>query len=117
MNILKELKAGNKISEELYDELKPTGSQPPRLYGLAKVHKDVVSMPGSPYHRIAKQVAKLWLSFVPECKINSSTKEICNKLKNHKLNNDECLVSFDIQFLYTNEPVQEVINVCENTTI
>ena len=73
--------------------------------------RPVVSMPGSPYHRIAKQVAK-WLSFVPECKINSSTKEMCNKLKNHKLNNDECLVSFDIKSLYTNVPVQEAINIC-----
>jgi len=39
--------------------LKPVGSQPPRLYGLAKVHNDdvslrpvLLSMPGSAYHNI-----------------------------------------------------------------
>ena len=37
--ILSDLKKENKISNELYEELKPVGSQPPRLYGLAKVHK------------------------------------------------------------------------------
>ena len=36
---LKNLKENNKINESLYEELKPVGSQPPRSYGLAKVHK------------------------------------------------------------------------------
>ena len=57
---LKQLRKENKISENLFNKLKPIGSQPPRLYGLAKVHKEntplrpVVSMPGSPYHNVAK---------------------------------------------------------------
>ena len=82
-----------------------------------KVHKDdcpvrpVVSMPGSPYHRVAKKVAD-WLSLVPECRINSNSKDICNSLKNHKLQDDECLVSFDVVSLYTNVPVREAIDVC-----
>ena len=60
---LKQLRKDNKISENLFNKLKPIGSQPPRLYGLAKVHKNntplrpVVSMPGSPYHNVTKQVA------------------------------------------------------------
>ena len=36
---LKQLRKDNKISENLFNKLKPIGSQPPRLYGLAKVHK------------------------------------------------------------------------------
>ena len=117
--ILKQLKSENKISEELYNSLRPVGSQPPRLYGLAKVHKTgcpmrpVVSMPGSPYEKIAKQVAK-WLALVPECNINSSTKEMCDDLGNHRLVNNECLVSFDIVSLYTNVPVLEAIDVCSD---
>ena len=93
------------------------GSQPPCLYGLTKVHKTgypmrpVVSMPGSPYHNIAKQVAK-WLSHVPECNINSSTEKICKDLSNHNLKDSDCLVSFDIVSLYTNVPVIEAIDVC-----
>ena len=116
-NILKSLKTEGKITDELYDSLCPRGSQPARLYGLAKVHKKdtpvrpVLSMPGSAYHKVAEAVAE-WLSVVPDCKINSSTKTISDSLKSVKLNDDEELVSFDVTSLYTNVPVQEAINVC-----
>ena len=96
--------------------MRPRGSQPPRLYGLAKVHKTgtplrpVLSMPGSAYFKIASKVA-FWLSHVPECRINSSTKTICDSLRNVKLEEDEELVSFDVISLYTNVPVKEAIQV------
>ena len=84
--ILTKLLKEQKITEELYHTMKPRGSQPARLYGLAKVHKKdipvrpVLSMPGSAYHKVAIKVAE-WLSVVPECQINSSTKTVCDKLK------------------------------------
>ena len=83
-----------------------------RLYGLAKVHKKdipvrpVLSMPGSAYHKVAIKVAE-WLSVVPECQINSSTKTVCDKLKTVTLERDEIVVSFDVSSLYTNVPVME----------
>ena len=58
---LKSLRDNGKIDERLYEKLRPTGSRPARLYGLAKVHKTsvpvrpVLSMPGSAYHQIALQ--------------------------------------------------------------
>merc|ERR1712121_451112 len=73
---LKELLEEGKITEKLHEELVPRGSQPARLYGLAKVHKKnipvrpVLSMPGSAYHNVALYVAKC-LSNVPQCKINA----------------------------------------------
>ena len=115
--ILTQLHKDGKIDEELYNQLSPSGSQPARLYGLAKVHKQdmpmrpVLSMPGSVYYNIAKQVAS-WLSHVPECQINCSTKEVCDTLSTVKLEDDEELVSFDVVSLYTNVPVLESINVC-----
>ena len=51
-------KSGN-ISEELYKALKPIGSRPAQLYGLAKVRKTniplrpIVSVPGTSYHKIS----------------------------------------------------------------
>ena len=119
ITLLKSLKSQNKISDTLYSKLKPTGSQPPRLYGLAKIHKSsvpvrpVLSMPGSAYHKIALQVAD-WLSIVDECKINCSTKIIADSLNEINLADDEELVSFDVVSLYTNVPVSEAINECTN---
>ena len=63
MSKLKSLLDEDKIGQVLFDKMKPTGSQPARLYGLAKVHKNntpmrpVLSMPGSAYYNVAKQVA------------------------------------------------------------
>ena len=115
---LKELRDSGKIDVSLYRKCKPRGSQPARLYGLAKVHKDVIplrpvlSMPGSCYHKTAVQVAD-WLSVVDECKINSSTEQISQMLKSVTLEEDEELVSFDVVSLYTNVPVLEAIQVVQ----
>jgi hypothetical protein len=117
VNILEEMKEDGRIDEHLFSKIRPMGSQPPRLYGLAKVHKNdvpvrpVLSMPGSAYHRVGEQVAE-WLAKVPECGINSSTKEICDRVRNVKLEEDEELVSFDVKSLYTFVPVLEAILIC-----
>ena len=117
VNTLQHLRNNDKIDDNLYEKLKPIGSQPARLYGLAKAHKSstpvrpVLSMPGSSYYKIAQCVAD-WLSVVDECKINSSTKQVSDSLKHIKLGEDEELVSFDVSSLYTNVPVMEAINVC-----
>ena len=64
VGILKSLYQENKIDGDLLERLRPRGSQPARLYGLAKVHKadipmrPVLSMPGSAYHKVAEYVAE-----------------------------------------------------------
>ena len=83
---LHDMKEQGKLTENLYGKLRAVGSQPPRFYGLAKVHKagvpmrPVLSMPCSAYANIGKQVSS-WLSKVPECRINCSTEEISRNLK------------------------------------
>ena len=117
LSLLKMLRDDGKISNLLYDKLKPIGSQPPRIYGLAKIHKvdvplrPILSMPGSVYYKIALQVTE-WLSVVDECKINASTKRISETLKEINLEGDEELISFDVSSLYTNVSVQEAISDC-----
>ena len=117
IDILKSLHQEDKIDDVLLERLKPRGSQPARLYGLAKVHKKdtpvrpVLSMPGSAYHKVAEYVAEQ-LANVPQCKINASTEAISKKLKEMKLEKDEEIISFDVVSLYTNVPVLEAIEVC-----
>ena len=111
---LKQLMDEKKISEDLCKELKSMGGQPPRLYGLAKVHKDVIplrpvlSMPGSPYFNIAGKVTQ-WLQVIPESKIDCSTEKVVKDLKDVVVDDDETLISFDVSSLYTNVPVKEAI--------
>ena len=40
--VLNEIKNKNQINEDLYNKLRPSGSQDGLLYGLAKVHKKVI---------------------------------------------------------------------------
>ena len=113
---LSSLKTEGKINDELFNKMRPRGSQPPRLYGLAKVHKadiplrPVLSMPGSAYHKVALQVAE-WLARIPEAQINSSAKQVSEKIKSLKLADDEEVVSFDVSALYTNVPLKESIEL------
>ena len=116
-NILTSLLKEGKIDEERYYSMIPRGSQPVHLYGLAEVHKKdipvgpVLPIPGSAYHKVAVRVAE-WLSAVPEEKFNSSTKTVCDKLKDVILEENKIMISFDMSSLYTNVPVMEAILVC-----
>ena len=111
---LSNLLEDGKISQFLYKEMKSTGGQLPRLYGLAKVHKTnvpirpVLSMPSSPYYRIAGKVTK-WLSVIPQSKINCSSKKTVDQLKSVHLDDSEVMISFDVSSLYTNASVEEAI--------
>ena len=114
-NTLWQLVIDNELTEEQYCELKSMGGQPPRLYGLAKVHKNtvpvrpVLSMPGSPYYQVADAVTK-WLSVVPQANIQCSSKKVADQLNEVELGEDETIISFDVVSLYTNVPVEEAID-------
>ena len=76
--VLEELNEHGKIDEKLLKSIKSVGGQLPRLYGLAKVHKEnirvtpVLSLPrSSPYYKLAEKITE-WLSVIPESKINCS---------------------------------------------
>ena len=83
-----------------------------RFRGSSNYRKNFgTNIPGSSYYKIGKLVAD-WLSVVKECTIDSSTREISQKLKDIHLKDDEVMISFDVSSLYTNVPVMEAINDC-----
>ena len=113
---MKQFRKDGKIDKDLYKILKPVGSKPARMYGLAKVHKQdtplrpIVSMPGTSYDKIGRWVSK-WLDKIPESHIKTSTVDVRNSIKNIKLAPDEALISFDVTQLYTFVPVDESIEM------
>ena len=113
-SILQTLHEQGKIDNQTLKDLKSMWGQLPKLCRLAKVHKKniplrpVLSMPGSPYHKIARKVTE-WLSVVPESKINSSTQKTVDSFKRMTLESDEVIISFDVTSLYTNLPVKEAM--------
>ena len=42
--MLRKLGRDGEITQRIYNELRPTGSQPPKIYGLPKIHKPDVPL-------------------------------------------------------------------------
>ena len=68
----------NILARDVYDMIRPTGSQRPRMYGLPKTHKEniplrpILSMIGSSQYELAKWLAEI---VVPVLKLYSSDLE------------------------------------------
>ena len=108
------------ITAEQCDAIRPVGSIRPRMYGLPKVHKDsvplrpILSMSGSPQFRISRwlcDMLKPVLEFYcTRCVRDSFT--FSEKVKIAKLSRAGHMCSFDVVSLFTNVPLQEVIDIC-----
>ena len=84
------------------------------MYGLAKVHKagtplrPILSLPGSMYEPLTKELAKL-LDRVQGTQIECSTSSVKEGLADLDLEEDEVLISLDVESLFTNVPVHAII--------
>ena len=118
---LLQLKKESLISQSVYEAIRPTGSQRPRMYGLPKVHKKdvplrpILSMTGSSQHQLAKWLTSLLqpvlLNLSSNCILDSFT--FVNEVKNFTFSPSSVfLCSFDISSLFTNVPLAETINIC-----
>ena len=99
--------------------IRPLGSQPAKLYGLPKVHKDgmpmrpVLSMIQTAQYKIAKFLDKLIKPLIKsnfECK---DSFEFATFISQFEKNSDnDFMVSFDVSSLLTNVPLSETIELC-----
>ena len=112
------------IMAEVAEFLIPKGAIIPRLYGLPKIHKEgcpmrpILSMVGSPQHRLAKFLANT-LKPIEEfyCRHNIlDSFDLVDKLRNIELNYNEqfCLGSLDVISLFTSVPLDRCIDVIVN---
>ena len=111
-----ELRDNNLIEQQEYFKLKPTGTQPPRFYGLPKIHKDgtpmrpIVSFTGTPLYEISKYIANI---LRPYGKLKeqhtSSSKYFSTFICQQKIEPDEIMVSFDVTSPYTTIPIGQAL--------
>ena len=110
-NRLRELLHSEQLPKQVYDEVRPTGSQRPRMYGLPKIQKvsttlkPILSIVGSSHHKLAKWLASILEpvleQFSTNCIKNSFT--FAQTMQGLKLEGkDVYLRSFDISSLFTN---------------
>ena len=120
--ILCKIKAN--LTDQEYKILYPSGSAPGRFYCAAKLHRisindsvdklpirPIISNIGTPTYQLAKYLAKLLLPLAnPEYTV-TSTKDFIEKIKNVKVPDGHQLVSFDVKSLFTNVPLQKIVDV------
>ena len=120
VELLKRLKEKQEISDKVYNELYPTGSNKNILYGLCKIHKSIVdgvppfrpilSAIGTPTYKLAKFfVPLLELLTYNQYTIKDSF-SFCVELKH--FNKNLIMASFDMESLFSNIPLKETIDLC-----
>ena len=118
-NLLKLHKEGA-ISFNLYSQMRSTGSQPARLYGLPKVHKSrtdppyrpILSMPNSYTTNLNRTLDSLLKPFIPTGINLKDSFEFVDSLKAIS-SDDKVFVSFDVISLFPNVPLQDTIaHIC-----
>ena len=115
---LKVLKDNEFIDNKLYYYLKPTDSPASRFYGQPKIHKvgvpirPIVSYSGSPLYNLNKYIANILKTYVKHENNNAkNSTTFSNYIRNVPIEDDEIMVSFDINSLYTNIPINDTLNI------
>ena len=96
----------------MYNRLRPTGSQPPRIYGLPKIHKPDVALKltvlcvGSPTYQLSKYITPLISPLAGHTSSHvKNSRYFTEMMGSVHVESDEILVSFDVSSLFTNVPV------------
>ena len=118
---LRDLKNKGKIDSEIYGKIYPIGSQPARIYGLPKIHKQrasntipafrpIVSSIRTYNYQLSKFLCSMLSPYIPKEYTTTDTFSFVSELKNVNTNN-KFMVSFDVNNLFTNIPLTESINL------
>ena len=121
INKLKKIKLDTRMDDITYRRMYPTGAVIPKFYGLPKFHKantplrPIVSSIGSVSYGVAKELARIIKPLVgsTEHHVNNS-KEFIEKIKKIKLEEGECITSYDVSALFTSIPIPSALDIINN---
>ena len=120
-NKLLTLKKTDKIDLRRYNRLRCSVPQPPKLYGLPKLHKPnipmrpIVSFCGSPTYQLSKYLTNVLKPLKDESRHKlQSTENFIDAIKTIQIPDDHKLVSFDLKSLFTSILLQLALDCTEN---
>ena len=120
-NILKNIKAEGVLNEESYKRIYPTGAVSPKFYGLPKIHKagiplrPIISITGTVIYNTAKELAKILKPLVGSSSHHvHNTRDFIEHIKDVRLRQGECIISYDVTALFTSVPIQPVLNIIQH---
>ena len=121
-NILKKLVASNTISEETRRSPKPVGTRPGIMYGPCKVHKDInnclpfrpiLSAINTPTYILAKFLVPILKSLTNNEYTGKDSFAFAEEIVEQDF--EFFMGSLDVDSLFTNIPLEEIIEICTNT--
>ena len=111
-NKLLTLKKTDKIDFRRYNRLRCSVPQPPKLYGLPKLHKPnipmrpIVSFCGSPTYQLSKYLTNVLKPLTDESRHKlQSTENFIDAIMTIQIPDDHKLVSFDVKSLFSSIPL------------
>ena len=118
---LKKIKLDTGLDDITYRRMYPAGAVIPKFYGLPKVHKEniplrpIVSSIGSVSYGVAKEIARIIKPLVgsTEHHVNNSM-EFTEEIKKMKLEEGECITSYDVSALFTSIPIPAALDIINN---
>ena len=118
--MLKTIKTEGGIQENTYKKLYPTGASSPKYYGLPKVHKTgiplrpIVFSVRSVSYETAKELSKILKPLVGSTSYSvRNTQDFIHSIQDVRLQDDECMVSYDVEALFTSVPVKPAIAIIQ----
>ena len=118
VNILRKWNTAKSIPEWLYRKLYPTGAQPPRVYGLPKIHKasvplrPIVSSICAVTYNVAKFLAKTLSPLVGKTEhFVKDSRDFVSKIKDLEVPPGQKLISYDVSALFTSIPTPDAVSV------
>ena len=91
---------------------------PPMIYGLPKIHKPqvplrpIVSCTGAPSYKLSKYIASVIFPLAGKTSSHVlNLKQFASVMQEERVKEEEVLVSFDVTSLFTNNPIDEVVDV------
>ena len=122
ISILKKIKAETGMQDNIYKKMYPTGASPPKFYGLPKIHKKniplrpIVSSIGSVSYGVAKELSKI-IKPLMGCSIHHvhNSTQFAEEIKKTKIQQGECITSYDVTALFTSIPVPSTLDIIRST--
>ena len=121
---LRKLRSKKVLDKDTYCSIFPKGSQPARFYGLPKLHKPrgvnqpppfrpIVSSVGTYNYNLAKYLCSILNPIIPDTYTVKDSFSFVNEF-NSLTFSDKFLISFDVESLFTNIPLDETIDIAIN---